>query len=75
MGAIYLPSFDVGHHPDEQPVRTPAFNVQAIFVGCLSSESSSPVPLVSIGAVHYNGSNIEVPYNLCEILSGLITAQ
>ena len=45
------------------------------YVVCLSSESSSPEPLVSIRAVHSNGSNFEVPYNLCEILSGLINAQ
>ena len=66
---------NVGHHPDKQQVRTPTVNVPAIFVVCLSSESSSPVPLVSIRAVHYNGSNFEVPCNLCEIFSGLINAQ
>ena len=59
--------FDVGHHPDEQPGDL-AVNALIIFVVCLSSESSSPVPLVSIRAVHYNGRNWKSPIILTNII-------
>ena len=48
--------FDVGHHPDEQPGDL-AVNALVIFVVCLSSESSSPVLLVSTREVHYEEKN------------------
>ena len=75
-GHIILPNFDVGHHPDEQPMRKPAFNVLVISVVCLSNESSSPAPLVSIRAVHYNGRNWKSPiisrkYLTCRKISKL----
>ena len=55
-GAKKIAKFDVGHHPDEQPGDL-AVNVLVIFVVGLSSESSSPVLLVSTRAVHYEEKN------------------
>ena len=55
-GGQEIAKFDVGHHPDEQPGDL-AVNVLVIFVVGLSSESSSPVLLVSTRAVHYEEKN------------------